>query len=270
MVVDGKYVPYAVSHAVRNGRVIEAIKEWRVVSGEGIALAKTFIENNWTALGGSPSHFANKPKTEAPKMADSSAPLPKQELLLKMLNMTTADNDGQALVAIRKANALLASSGWTWEKLLLGKIVVVADPFANIKSPDSSKKSASSGSAPPPRPQPAAPNAGWGSSPPPFKRPTPTPPPPPKPQPAAPKTLGQKANIYPGFCYNCGTHVPSGDGFVFNPSHHAVGALDKWVITCKADNTGIVYVARSAAPKKNNSWTATPTPNGPAPKLGDL
>lgn len=242
MIASGIQVPYEVSWAVSHDRPIEAIKELRIQSGMTLPEAKRFIENNWISLGGNPSSSLNKEFTkptenEAP-MAPSDAPLPKQELLLKMLNMTTADNDGQALVAIRKANALLASAGWTWEKLLLGKIVVVADPFANIKSPDSNKKFA--GSAPPPQ------------------------------TPRAAKTLGQKANIYPGFCYNCGTHVPSGDGFVFNPSQHTSGALDKWVITCSTDNTKILFVARTPAPKKNSSWTATPSPTGPAPKLGDL
>lgn len=34
--------------------------------------------------------------------------------------MTTSDNDGQALVAIRKANEILRSENQTWESFILG------------------------------------------------------------------------------------------------------------------------------------------------------
>jgi len=54
-----------------------------------------------------------------------SEDLPKQELLIKLLKMSTSPNDGEALIAVRKANELLKSAGWDWEKLVNGKIKVV-------------------------------------------------------------------------------------------------------------------------------------------------
>jgi hypothetical protein len=95
-----------------------------------------------------------------------SEQLPKQDLLLKMLNMTTHENDNQALVAIRKANALLESAGWTWDKLLSGKITVVADPFSNLQRPEDRPRYAggSSGGSnytPPPPPPPQPVRAAW-------------------------------------------------------------------------------------------------------------
>lgn len=64
-----------------------------------------------------------------------STEIPRHELLLKLLKMTTSTNDAEALVAMRKANALLASAGWTWDRLLEGKITVVGDPFGGLQRP---------------------------------------------------------------------------------------------------------------------------------------
>lgn len=61
--------------------------------------------------------------------------LPKHELLLKLLKMTASSNDAEALVAMRKANQLLATAGWDWDRLLAGKITVVGDPFGNLHRP---------------------------------------------------------------------------------------------------------------------------------------
>ena len=77
--------------------------------------------------------------------------LPKHELLLKLLKMTTSSNDAEALVALRKANQLLASAGWDWDRLLAGKITVVGDPFGNLQRPIFSQSSM------PPREAPRAP-----------------------------------------------------------------------------------------------------------------
>lgn len=109
-------------------------------------------------------------------------------LLTKLLNMTTSDNDGVALVAIRKANAQLGKLGWTWEKLLSGKVTIIEDPFKGVDIPRKSHRA----SPPPMYPAPpVAPRA------PPFKsRPIhPSPPPrPAAPPPGAPThTLQQKA-----------------------------------------------------------------------------
>ena len=46
--------------------------------------------------------------------------LQKHHLLLKLLKMTTSDNDGECLVSIRKANGLLREAGWDWDRLLAG------------------------------------------------------------------------------------------------------------------------------------------------------
>ena len=39
-------------------------------------------------------------------------------ILIKMLGMTTSKHDGEALVAIRKANSILAENNLSWEQLL--------------------------------------------------------------------------------------------------------------------------------------------------------
>jgi len=80
--------------------------------------------------------------------------IPKHELLLKLLKMTGSDNDAEALVAIRKATALLSSAGWDWDKLLSGKITVVGDPFGNLQRPPPSQSNyqAKSPARPVPRP----------------------------------------------------------------------------------------------------------------------
>lgn len=233
-------------------------------------------------------------------MADETK-LPKQDLLLKILNMTTAENDGQALVAVRKANALLAEAGWSWEKLLLGKITVVADPFSSIKAPPKSTPNDTWGRPQtPPKPQPA--------------RPAPPPPPPPSrnvpprptatagafsgrmggqtarddldpwspsyrsgPQTAAaapPKSsasFGTKKNIYAQFCYCCGDHVPVQAGFIFNPSDHNQQAADKWVAICAPCNRSKPRVQSSPAKRRQPLHASIdPTIQGAAPTLKDL
>lgn len=40
------------------------------------------------------------------------------ELLIKVLNLTTSDNDGEALSAMRKANAILKTHGVLWDSVL--------------------------------------------------------------------------------------------------------------------------------------------------------
>lgn len=123
--------------------------------------------------------------------------LPKQDLLLKLLRLTESDTDGEALSAIRKANALLKANKWDWEKLLRGKITIIADPFAGkdaIPDPVGQRTADPSWakSTVPPRPQPSPP-------PQPQRRTPYTPPPPPRtnfnihaaPQPSAAKSWVQ-------------------------------------------------------------------------------
>ncbi len=83
--------------------------------------------------------------------------LPRQELLAKMLRMTTSDNDNVALVAIRKANELLRANGWDWDKLLKGKITIVEDPFKSISDPRFAAGSSHSQGYAPSRPAPSRP-----------------------------------------------------------------------------------------------------------------
>jgi hypothetical protein len=62
---------------------------------------------------------------------NGKAPHDPLDIFIKMLGMTTSDNDGQALVAIRKANQYLSEKLRSdWEAFVRGKIKVEADPFA--------------------------------------------------------------------------------------------------------------------------------------------
>lgn len=47
------------------------------------------------------------------------------ELLVKMMNLTTSENDHEALVALRKANALIKKFSKTWETLIRGESVKI-------------------------------------------------------------------------------------------------------------------------------------------------
>lgn len=46
------------------------------------------------------------------------------ETFIKLMNLTTSDQDGEALVALRKANAVLMESNINWEQLLRSKVSV--------------------------------------------------------------------------------------------------------------------------------------------------
>jgi hypothetical protein len=64
-----------------------------------------------------------------------SEELPKLDLLIKIMRMTESESEGVTLVAISKANAMLKAEGWDWERLLRGKVRIIADPFANAGAP---------------------------------------------------------------------------------------------------------------------------------------
>jgi len=180
--------------------------------------------------------------------------LPKQDLLLKLLKMTTATNDGECLNAIRKANSVLTSAGWDWDKLIAGKIRVVADPFAGVRAPVNTPHGTYRPTPPPvgaPTPPYAQPYAGM--------KPAPHSPPPPPRQPAPKAPISTKANIFPGFCYSCGVAVPASDGLVFDPAHHNPRAKSKWQIICKSCvNIAPHHVLPNAAPRQKQTKT---TPN---------
>lgn len=81
--------------------------------------------------------------------------LPNLELLIKLLKMTTSSSDGEATVAIRKANEQLAKVGGDWETLLRGKVKIIGDPFGNVAMPQGRDQRYTP--KPPPRPAPPAP-----------------------------------------------------------------------------------------------------------------
>lgn len=173
--------------------------------------------------------------------------IPKQELLTKLLKMTTSPNDGEALTAMRKANALLTTAGWDWDKLISGKIVVVADPFASIPTPPPQEPRQNDfvRSAPKHSPGPFAPRqaAHVYSTPP---RTAPPPPPPPR----GPVVGSNKTNMYGNHCYCCGVKVNSKMGFIFNPAHHNTRAANIWETICATCNSlNYITIAPMPAPK---------------------
>lgn len=90
------------------------------------------------------------------------------DMLIKLLGMTSVDNDNQSLLATRKANQLVREAFGDWESLLRGKITIIADPFTvppPAKTPD--------------RPKPPPPMAPRPAAAPIYKSPPPPPPPPP-------------------------------------------------------------------------------------------
>lgn len=46
------------------------------------------------------------------------------EIFIKLMRLTTSDQDGEALVALRKANAILMEANLDWEDLLRSKVTV--------------------------------------------------------------------------------------------------------------------------------------------------
>lgn len=215
--------------------------------------------------------------------------LPKEALLLKCLNMTTSDNDNIALVSIRKCNDILAAAGWTWEKLLAGKIKVVENPFKNTPNPfadnnldtgyrrtptpppnpaTQAKPTYRTPPSPPPRAK-QAPPSGWANQ----------APPPPPPQKAASTgiftaravngsqfQISTRTNNYSNHCYMCGTHVNSGDGYIFIPQEINPRALHKWQTLCDPCNQKVdEWIAQSPAPKNFNA-----PPNAPKANLNSL
>lgn len=43
------------------------------------------------------------------------------EVIVKLLNLTRSDSDGEALAAVRKANAMLAKLNSTWDEVVLNR-----------------------------------------------------------------------------------------------------------------------------------------------------
>lgn len=171
--------------------------------------------------------------------APAAASLPNLALLIKLLRMTTSSNDAEALIAMRKANEQLAKVGGDWEKLLMGRVNIIADPFASIPSPPRT--------APPPMPTPQ-PVRTPGSIPP--TRPWSPPPPPPPPPPPLPAS---RPNLYPGFCYCCGSDVEVGKAFIFR--HPATG---NWEPVCVPCNRKAGPLPNRRARKRHTSSSLMP------------
>lgn len=110
----------------------------------------------WKAHHGEPTMDAMTPKL------DNSI-----DRLIKMMGMTTSDNDGQALVALRAANALLKKLNTDWDAVLRGKISIIADPFGDIPVVQQAPKPPPE----PPRPTPQQTPGPWSKpAPNPFRR----------------------------------------------------------------------------------------------------
>lgn len=150
--------------------------------------------------------------------------LQKHQLLVKLLKMTTSAVDAEALVAMRKANQVLADAGWDWDRLMAGKITVVGDPFAGLGDPtpkverDKDQKRQRYAQAY------GATKAAHTQT---YAAP-------------ALKTLpiaSQMPNKFEGHCYCCGRLVAVHGGFIFKPSEFHSRAPDKWAVVCTTDNT---------------------------------
>lgn len=160
--------------------------------------------------------------------------LQKHKLLVKLLKMTTSAIDAEALVAVRKANQLLAEAGWDWDKLMSGKITVVGDPFANLGDPLDGIETKTRAEPP------------WRPAPP------PPPPPPPSPQPSTFRLPIQStlSNKYEGACYCCGRMVAANGGFIFHPSDYHSRATKDWRVVCTTCNGNrYATVGPSPAPR---------------------
>jgi len=159
--------------------------------------------------------------------------LQKHQLLVKLLKMTTSAVDAEALVAMRKANALLTEAGWDWDRLMAGKITVVGDPFAGLGDPtpkverDRDQKRQQYAQA-------------YGAA---------------QPQPQKPSTKplpinSTMSNRYEGACYCCGILVATHGGFIFRPSEYHSRAPDQWRVVCTTCNSSkYASVGPSASPR---------------------
>lgn len=73
------------------------------------------------------------------------------KLLIKLLGLTGSSVDNEALVALRKANALVVKICGSWEELLKGHFTIAADPFQSLSDPcDRSQQVPPAFKSPPP------------------------------------------------------------------------------------------------------------------------
>ena len=136
----------------------------------------------------------------------------KLDTLIKVLLMTTSDNNSESLAAIRRANVMLRNANTDWEKLLRGKVTVVADPFADIPAPSASVTThTNSRPTVPSRPQPAY-DVGTPYVYPQAPAYTRTKSPPQTPPYSPQAARKNNTNNFVGNCFNCDTYTPAGYG----------------------------------------------------------
>ena len=164
-------------------------------------------------------------------MSSAADALPRQELLKKLLMMTTSTNDGEALTALRKANDLLHTAGWDWARLIDGRITVVEDPFKNLGTPPAARH-AMNGRATTPTP------------------PTPAPPPPRVGSPQNP--ISSTPNKFVTWCHCCGDELIAGAGYIFKVTPNDT----KWSGMCASCNTKAFVYTQPARRKYNKRQTS--------------
>jgi hypothetical protein len=184
--------------------------------------------------------------------------LPKQELLIKLLRMTESHSDGEALTALRKANAFLKSAGWDWEKLINSKIKIIEDPFKNLGVPQG-------GVGRRPQATQAAP-----STPPYAARPAPPPPQPPPVVKRAAWPLGINPNKFSGWCYCCGLEVLANAGVIFKPFQYNSAAPDDWKVACFDCNGTSTRPGATVTSYAANRRRGTTAKGKPKPSVTDL
>lgn len=208
---------------------------------------------------------------------NDEAKLPREELLRKLLKMTTATNDGECLTAIRKANELLRSAGWDWDKLLDGKIKIIENPFSKVATVNATRREFA---PPPPKPTtPPAEGMMWEYNSfdkqwdqvrdPSFRKRRP-----PMPGSQTPNFGGGgkghgfvRSNNYPNSCWCCGDDVAVKTGVIFNPQKDFGRGLDKWQTMCEPCNQSGAFVPNSKAPR---TYQPAGQPQMGAVNLGSL
>jgi len=176
-----------------------------------------------------------------------SEDLPNLGKLIKLLKMTTSQNDNEALLFVRKANEELKKFGGDWDTLLRGKVTVIGDPFVDVAPPPSRMTKTAT------NPAYTSSDPSWGrthttrSS---TSRKSPITPPNPRifGQPKTPSTsqfppppTQPRSNLYAGKCRCCGTHVPANSGIL-------IGTTNGWRVECTSCSKGQTAQA-TAAPK---------------------
>lgn len=178
--------------------------------------------------------------------------------LIKLLGMTTSQNDAEALSFMRAANAEIDKLGKTWHEFIMSKVTVVADPFDKVPDPAKAAPDPDPGRNPPRWQQTAA--APQRPAPPPPPRPTrPAPRPAPAPdysymgaqsymgqtqprpraqpdpfqqtsgRPATAKQPTRVSNRFAGLCVKCKERVAPGDGEAFLDGKLSNGK-DRWSV----------------------------------------